>query len=245
VAARDHLSQAFGCAAPEHFVWQTTAPFVSDRERDLVRAAFLPLGERVLDVGCGEGATLVHLGAPAGATGIDLFDDKIEFARRRLPSCSFIAGSAEQLPFSNGRFDHVIVRDLIHHLDEPSRAVDEIVRVLVAGGRVDVLEPCGYNPLIALHAITRPAERLELRSNATYLRDLLGSRLQIETVRHHQAFPIHRLIFHPDVGRPALATNPIARRVTEKLEQFSSWIMPKWAWAYIHVRARLRVNGEG
>jgi len=32
------LHEAFAAAEPEHFAWQTSAPFVADRERDLVRA---------------------------------------------------------------------------------------------------------------------------------------------------------------------------------------------------------------
>ena len=38
-----------GQAAPEHLDWQTANPYVAERERELVRAAFLPLGARVLD----------------------------------------------------------------------------------------------------------------------------------------------------------------------------------------------------
>ncbi len=91
MALRDHLADAFGAAAPEHFDWQTRGAFVSEREAELVRQAFLPLGKRVLDLGCGEGATLYHLGAPEGAVGVDLFADKLAFARRRLPACRFVA----------------------------------------------------------------------------------------------------------------------------------------------------------
>src|SRR5688572_22971740 len=94
------LESAFGKAAPEHYDWQTAAPGVAEHERDLVKAAFEPLGQRVLDLGCGEGATLLHLGEPVGATGLDLFPDKIEFAKQRLPRCQFVAGSVYELPFA-------------------------------------------------------------------------------------------------------------------------------------------------
>ena len=235
--AADHLRDAFGQAAPDHFRWQTEGAFVSQRERDLVRAAFLPLGERVLDVGCGEGATLVHLGEPAGATGIDLFEDKIAFARTRLPKCRFVVGSALALPFDAGAFDHVIVRDVIHHLEDPAPFVDEARRVLAPGGRLDVLEPCGRNPLIALHALTQPAERGELRSTMAYLRALVGRRFRVTETARHQPMPIHRIVFHPTLGRPALGEHALARGLVDLAARAAERLVPRAAWAYLHVRA--------
>jgi SAM-dependent methyltransferase len=238
VAIEAHLEEAFGDAAADHFAWQTEHPYVGARERELVRAAFLPLGTRLLDVGCGEGATLVHLGAPAGATGIDLFEKKIAYARERLPGCRFAAGSAYELPFADGAFDHVIVRDLVHHLEEPERFVDECVRVLERGGRVDVLETCRNNPLVLAHGLLLPVERGELRSSMRYVRGLLGRRFEIVSTSRHQAFPIHRVLFHPDMGAPRLAERPFVRGLTSAIEGLADKLVPSPFRAYLHVRAR-------
>jgi SAM-dependent methyltransferase len=240
VNSGEALEAAFGKAAPDHFDWQTTSPIVSDRERALVRGAFLPLGRRVLDLGCGEGATLFHLGAPAGATGIDLFPDKIRFANERLPHCNFVAGSVYELPFADEAFDHLLVRDVIHHLEEPQRFVKECARVLSAGGRVDVLEPCRYNPLIALHALMNRAERGELRSTEPFLTGLLATHFKVEHVSRHQALPVHRLVYHPKLGNPEFANTPRISQVVEAIERSAERLMPKSTWAYLHVRATLR-----
>jgi len=237
MALRDHLAGAFGAAAPEHFDWQTSGAFVSEREADLVRGAFLPLGERILDVGCGEGATLYHLGAPKGAVGVDLFEDKLVFARTRLPACSFVVSSVEEMPFDAGSFDQVIVRDVVHHLDEPERLVDECFRVLTPGGRIDVLEPCRYNPLILLHALTNRAERGELRSTLPFLARLLSRRFTVQMTARYQAMPIHRLVLHPDMGRPSLGESPTVRRALAGFERLAEAVLPSPSWAYIHVRA--------
>ena len=233
---RDHLREAFGQGAPEHLAWQTTNPYVAERERALVRDAFLPLGERVLDLGCGEGATLLHLDAPAGAVGVDLFEPKLVLARRLLPGCSFVAASADALPFPDASFDHVLVRDVIHHLEDPVPAMNEIRRVLSPGGRIDVLEPCRYNPLIALHALTHPAERGELRSTVPFLSRLVARVARIVSVERHQAMPIHRLVFHPTLGSPRAANSPRVRATVAAAERLAERIQPRWAWAYIHVR---------
>lgn len=237
IRTEEHLEAAFGKADADHFAWQTEAPFVGDRERELSRAAFLPLGERVLDLGCAEGATLVHLDAPPGTVGLDVFEDKLAFARERLPHVELVHGSAYELPFPDGRFDHVLVRDVIHHLDEPERAMREIRRVLSPGGRLDVLESCGRNPLVFLHAVTNRAERGELRSTPSYLRGLIGTCLRVERIQRFQAMPIHRLVFHPKLGRPALGADPRVRAVVDGLERLAGRVLPEGLWAYIHVRA--------
>ncbi len=235
----DHLRAAFGDAAPGHLEWQTQSPFVSERECELVRAAFLPLGARVLDLGCGEGATLIHLGAD-GAVGVDLFEVKLELARRLLPRCRFVAASAESLPFADASFDHVLVRDVVHHLEEPGRAMREIRRVLAPGGTVDVLEPCRYNPLIALHAITQPAERGELRSTVPFLTALVSGIAEVVRVERHQPMPVHRIVFHPTLGWPRAASRPAVSAAVAAVEGLAARVLPRWSWAYIHVRGVVR-----
>lgn len=232
------LTAAFGEAAPDHFEWQTRAPGVAENERELCEWAFLPLGARVLDVGCGEGATLYHLGGPRGAVGVDLFPKKVAFAQEMLPECRFVVASAYELPFERGAFDHILVRDVIHHLEQPERFIDECARVLAPGGRVDVLEPCRYNPLIALHALANRAERGELRSTPRYLRALLERRFSVHALERSQPIPLHRVIFHPQLGRPSWAEVPWVRQLVSTLERGARRVVPRAAWAYVHVRAQ-------
>jgi SAM-dependent methyltransferase len=234
------LCDAFGEAAPAHFTWQTRGAFVADEERALVRAAFLPLGGRVLDLGCGEGATLYHLGEPEGAVGVDLFEAKVAFAREALPRCRFTAASALELPFPERSFDHVLVRDVIHHVPDASALVAECRRVLDEGGRIDVLEPCRYNPLIAAHGLALKVERGELRSTERFLRSLFPPPFEVVAVSRHQPLPIHRLLFHPDLGRPALAERPLVRAAVGGLERLAGALLPRGMWAYLHLRVVLR-----
>ncbi len=233
-----HLEAAFGAASPEQFFWQTRHPIVAERERALVERAFLPLEGRVLDLGCGEGATLHHLGAPQGAVGIDLFGAKVEFARTQMPTCEWAQASVYELPFEDGSFDQIIIRDLIHHLDEPARAVEEVWRVLAPGGRIDILEPCGRNPLIFMHAVTEKAERGELRSTPRYLEGLFERRFEVELSEKLQPLPLHRVVYHRKVGRPELSESAIARAGVDAIEELAGRLLPRVLWAYIHIRAK-------
>lgn len=234
----EELRNAFGRGDEENLKWQLEHPVVGARERELVRAAFEPVGKRMLDVGAGNGATLVHLGDPEGAVGLELFPDKLRLARGRLRRAGLVAGSAYALPFAAGSFDHVIVRDVVHHLERPETMLRECHRVLIFGGRVDLLEPCRYNPLIALHALSQRVERGELRSTVPHLRGLLETAgLRIDREQRYQPLPLHRLVFHRRFGLPALGARSWARLAVEAAEAAAARLVPRFAWAYIHLRA--------
>ncbi len=233
----DRLREAFGAASPSHYAWQVFSPYVADAERALVREVFLPLEARVLDVGCGEGATLAHLGAGEGVVGVDLFEAKIAFAREKLPQCRFVVASALALPFEDRSFDQLILRDVIHHIDDAPALAAECARVLAPGGRIDVLEPCRYNPLIFAHGALLPVERGELRSTESFLRGMLEPHFTVTGVSHHQPLPLHRIAFHPKMGAPSLAANSAVRAAVRAVEELAAIVMPTAAWAYLHVRA--------
>ncbi len=230
-----HLVEAFAAAAPEHFRWQTEAPVVADAERALVEAAFLPLGRRMLDLGCAEGATLRHLGDPAGAVGLDLFPAKLAFARGQVRA-RLVAGSGTALPFADACFDQVLVRDVVHHVPDAAGLVAECRRVLAPGGRLDLLEPCRYNPLILAHALTQRAERGELRSSPAFLGALVRRHFRRCTLTPLQPFPLHRLVFHHRLGARGGADHAGLRRAVGAVERLAGRLLPRAAWAYLHVR---------
>lgn len=237
----ENLRSAFGRGDADNLHWQLEHPVVGARERQLVRDAFEPVGRRMLDVGAGDGATLIHLGDPAGAVGLELFPDKLKLARAHVQNGAMLAGSAYALPFADGRFDHVIVRDVIHHLETPATMLREIDRVLAPGGRLDVLEPCRYNPLIVFHALSQKVERGELKSTVPYLRGLIEAvGLQIDREQRHQPMPLHRLVFHRKFGLPALGNNGAVRAAVDAAEALAGRVVPRFAWAYIHLRATKR-----
>ncbi len=230
-------ADVFAQADELHFDWVTRCPYVADQERALLRAAFNPLGSRIVDVGCGQGAGLFLLQPPGEAIGVDRSAAKIEFARRHVDGPRFEVADAANLPFEAASFDHLLVRDLIHHLEAPADFVREAARVLEPAGHIDVLEPCGLNPLIAMHALTTPSERAELSSRVGGLRRLLEPHFQVIRVEHFQALPLHRVVFHPRLGAPKLAHSTLGRTLVSACERAAARLLPRSAWAYIHLRA--------
>lgn len=95
-------------------------------------AATVPAGSasRVLDIGCGTGATTRaiarRLAAPGHCTGIDLSAPMIEVARERAERegvpARFVLGDAQRHAFEPGSFDAVVSRFGVMFFDDPVRA---------------------------------------------------------------------------------------------------------------------------
>lgn len=101
-------------------------------------------GRRVLEIGCGTGGDLLRF-ARAGAhvTGVDLSPHSLALARRRFALAKLEAdlrvADAESLPFPEARFDLAYSWGVLHHTPDTARALAEVRRVLVPGGRACVM----------------------------------------------------------------------------------------------------------
>lgn len=93
---------------------------------------YAPPHARILDVGCGTGATTAALGRFGSVRGLDLGLAALRHAHAHgLPVAR---GSADQLPVGDAMLDVVVALDVLEHLDDDRRALDEILRVLRPGG---------------------------------------------------------------------------------------------------------------
>lgn len=118
--------------------------FVKCMYREVVRRAVSLPGGRVLDLGCGTGNLIRMLREVKAAAywGADLSGQMIREAGKSLgPEVSLTVADAAALPYGDGQFDIVICNASFHHYAEPERAVDEIRRVLTAGGTLILGDP--------------------------------------------------------------------------------------------------------
>jgi SAM-dependent methyltransferase len=85
----------------------------------------------LLDVGCGEMPFRPLMGSGLSYIGIDVprADD---FGMRRNPDV--IAFDGRAIPFPDASFDNVLCTEVLEHVEDPSRLVAEMLRVLRPGG---------------------------------------------------------------------------------------------------------------
>ncbi|MCD6302370.1 MAG: class I SAM-dependent methyltransferase [Anaerolineae bacterium] len=105
----------------------------------LLRLAQPSRGELALDVGCGTGHFSAMLAA-AGAvvTGCDTSRAMLAHARRNHPDLRWHLADARELPYADASWDLVLSVTMLEFVREPTRALDEMWRVIKPGGRLVV-----------------------------------------------------------------------------------------------------------
>jgi SAM-dependent methyltransferase len=110
----------------------------------ILSAAGELLKGRVLENGCGIGMYLKHLEPQAGSIiGLEYEFDR---ARSAHAQASFVINAAcEKLPFPCTLFDVILSHEVLEHVLDDRRAVEEMVRTLKSGGVIVLFVPnIGY-----------------------------------------------------------------------------------------------------
>ncbi|HVZ12510.1 MAG TPA: class I SAM-dependent methyltransferase [Patescibacteria group bacterium] len=87
---------------------------------------------KILDVGCGEGITIVRLSrAKIGKSyeGVDNSEDAIKIGKKQYPNINIKIGDIYKLPYKDNSFDLLICTEVLEHLEDPAAAVKELRRV--------------------------------------------------------------------------------------------------------------------
>ena len=156
-------------------------PYVIKREQKLAANILekLPLsGEKVLEIGCGEGTNLLYLNTLNDSlryTGIDFSKEKIDAFQDFPENIRGIVADATQLPFSDMEFDLIFIRDVLHHVDwAREKVMDEAWRVLKKNGSLLVFEGNPASPLNMVFRTLYPVEKGMKNSTVSKMLELLN-----------------------------------------------------------------------
>jgi ArsR family transcriptional regulator len=98
---------------------------------------FIRLGD-VLDAGSGDGTMAALLASRCrSVTCLDVSEKVLQAARQRLAefgNIAFAPGDLHALPFPDGRFDHVLLLNVLTYAKDPAQVLREAARVLRPGG---------------------------------------------------------------------------------------------------------------
>jgi len=111
----------------------------------VLASASLSPGERVADVGCGNGAVTIdaarRVGPNGRALGIDISTPMLDLARRRameagVGNVEFIEADAQVHPFGGGSLDAIVSRFGVMFFDDPEAAFANFASALRPRGRI-------------------------------------------------------------------------------------------------------------
>jgi arsenite methyltransferase len=150
---------------------------------EALAASGLSPGARVLDVGCGAGATMAHLRGRHGlaATGIDASAVLLTAGRSREPALPLVLARGERLPIRDGLLDAVLAECSLSVMADVDAALAEFRRVLKPGGRLLLADLYARTP--------DGAAQPTARQTASCLRGAL-SRAQITAKLAEQGFDL-------------------------------------------------------
>lgn len=146
-AQQQTYGQTFSGSAPENYEKFFVPAIGGPLAADLVAAAALRPGERVLDAACGTGivARLAaeRVGSEGSVAGVDITPGMLAVARTvtsRFP-IRWYETSVEAMPLSDRSFDVVFCQLGLMFVPDKAAALREMRRVLAPGGRVYVSVP--------------------------------------------------------------------------------------------------------
>lgn len=104
-------------------------------------------GMKVLDIGCGRGfyeKIISHLFKGVKVIGLDQRQEYLP--NWQHPQVTFQVADAQALPFPNQSFDRIICSEVLEHLNNNQKALQEIKRVLKKGGMILLTVPMKNYP---------------------------------------------------------------------------------------------------
>lgn len=112
------------------------------------RLAAISPGDRVLEVGCGQG----HLTLALASRGVDIVGIDANPQAAEVAASSRVRHMrAESLDFGDEEFDYIVSVHAIEHIPELDEALAEMARVLKVGGHCVFIYPA--EPIMGLYAI--------------------------------------------------------------------------------------------
>lgn len=133
-----------------------------DKERDFILREAMPLSGKILEAGTGKGHFALAL-AKRGYLFVtfDISEEEQRFARLNIAysglekQVNFRIEDGEHTSFADASFDVIFSVNVLHHLANPYRVIDELTRILAPGGKLVISDfsKKGFDIMDKIHAL--------------------------------------------------------------------------------------------
>jgi len=113
---------------------------ISFLEKEIVK------GDRVLDIGCWDGARVARLTNFCDAYGLDIDENKLNLAQEDIKKRLHVADITKKVPFKN-KFDWAFCTEVIEHVKNDKKLISNCNKVLKKGGILILTTPKKINGL--------------------------------------------------------------------------------------------------
>jgi ubiquinone/menaquinone biosynthesis C-methylase UbiE len=130
---------------PNYQRWQRAIDFAVERGKLIcsILDDFIDLkNSTILDAGCGVGGTSIALQERgAMVTALDRDPARLEALRKRSPSIELMHTELEDIPLPDESFNGVVLQDVLEHVNDPGKVLQEVHRVLASDGLAYISTP--------------------------------------------------------------------------------------------------------
>jgi SAM-dependent methyltransferase len=174
--------------------------------QEMVRAAELQPGERVLELGAGMGRFSRLLAQrPGGVTAVELSPELAAICAQTLAphpeSKVLVADATTNLPAMPGGFDLVAGFFFLHHLERLEECLAQVRSVLRPGGRFCFVEPNPFNPLYYLQIALSPTMLWSVERGIVNMREgilrPISTRLEFRQLQMRRYGALPRILYDP------------------------------------------------
>jgi ubiquinone/menaquinone biosynthesis C-methylase UbiE len=115
--------------------------FMTQNRYEFLRSLLKNQTGKVLVVGCGSRDEMSILNDKCEGTGLDISKVAVEKSKKNYPRFRYIVGDAQNMPFGQERFDCIVCSEVIEHLPDDEKFLEEAYRVLKPQGRLIITAP--------------------------------------------------------------------------------------------------------
>jgi ubiquinone/menaquinone biosynthesis C-methylase UbiE len=166
---------------------------------------------RILDAGCGTGATGGWLSKHGRVVGADISSQALRLLRERYRAVEGVEADLAALPFDDATFDVVVAITVLYHVDDDRSAVRELARVLRPGGVTLHIEPSMPSLRRAHDAVVDGRRRYRIGELTALLEDA-GLTVRRATYVHSYLVPFAAALAFAERIRP----QPVPRSDIER-----------------------------